>query len=1163
MEGLMFKFFSRFSKRKLVPTIAVILIIAIGTPLVTRQFWVYDADSKKFEAASSTTGSDTLTEVSKDQLVKSKQYAKIMIEYLKPKLTSDNGLVASQALAEMVKYAAIDQEITDSGDLVITPNITYQNGLKYLEQIKNQVLAISTDNSTDPIVAELDQSIKLLGKQDFKGENQGAAVKTEFTRVSDAITTKISAVKNDALKDILPDTATKLKAFPADDSVYLAAMQADSNLNQAQIESISIQQKISNLISNLTPLITAPKTDSTVSINTINNSIVNQAKAADLLQSPYVAKKLKFTDAELNDWYVQSQAILKDNAKYPDITSKSNAIGGLAYDKLHPYVGITVTDLNDKDWFVKNYGIDSAALATASTVDMAKKRLTYDIANSNYWQGYNYNPDLSGKDTQKIFANSMNTTWDSKNWDTLTALAAKQGWDITKIRKYGESDVNAYIEANQKKIVDAALAAGTSDETTTTGATQTITATGIGTQTTPTAALGSSNTDPTSIFMADGSYNETAQALQLAAAVEAQSTEAAGVKDEYNELLKNEDPRLLAKNTNAIHNLLHNNLTDSYFGQIYLAYLQVTGGVQVWDVYKERNDFCNNNKTALANDSLLTDIAKWCDQNSTEMDNVLKKAADANQRFATMSEIKGSLSMDPRTGHMLYTTPVVYFDKGGKPNIAGTIQFDPVNNQVSGNLTKAFGDSRVTIYSDAFTGEVYLEYSNITKPLVQIGSKGSILTLQTIQVSKDGKIGGTFTAFHHLMNYNPNTGQLEVKLTRDSSPYNMWINTKGELRGTYQFKVGNNISTGIMVDSKGNFTVPVNYTVNGTTLGSVWIGTNGQISGQIDLGKTIGNHSSLFVGFDKSGISSVGVPIGGIAGSPFSLSVGRDGGLSFGGFIPIAGIPVPIALGQDAHGNITLSWPGGHWSLGSESRPINAPAPKIKEDKSGYDGGQIWYHHSFKKGWKVVRVYNGPVKIDAKEQQSRAETIFKKYNEYLKRNPSISEFLNWYFYSGHELFDGGLVQLMNSGGEQKRNERLAYLMTRKLTVNGFSKVVPANAKFPNVEEYKWIQAGKKAEEFPKRPTDLLSVNPFDSDVIAKAQTAANNPTSANIAQLSVAGSTTSMSQVTTAMTTSINQDSDYAKTMAKFKEYFNPTAATTSSDGSGFIAAPATNSNTN
>lgn len=1168
----MSKFLGKFSRKKLIATVSVLLIIAIGTPLLTRQYWVYDADSSKFDATSSTSGSDTLTEVPKDQLVKSKQYAQLMINYIKSQPASTDPEVMDQRFVELIKYSAIDQEINADGNLVITPIISYQGGIRFLSQLKNQVLVLTdgandeTKLSLNQITDEIDKSIKIFGNGDFKGDNQGATVKVEFLRLSAILGSKASPMSNSNAKGIIAEASLKLKAFPTDDTQYLTATQLYSESAQTQISMISNNLEMIKIAQKINLQFTLQDPTNTVSLKPANypeekNGFVNSAKAADstpIINTGLKEIKVAVTQDVFNGWLTESKTTLA--RKDMNLDQMKTLIAGSAYDKFK--LG-TVNSETTKDQFVSANGSAFTAISTQdpeTAWNIANRNIEAAAIWSSYYEGVHIPGQGSTIQCDPNYWTKLASAIKSNNPEAVNALIASANINPAWIFKWDDTDTNGYLDGIKQKLVQAPAS-----DTAVVGDTTKID---------PLAAQ-AINTDPVSIYNADGSFNETAQAAALLASTDLLVNQTTEVRDKYKALLTGTteingkqvpNDQVIAQNNNAIKALIRNNLTDTYFGTLYLNYLRTNIPPQELDIYTERLSFCTHYGSALTTNVQLADTKSRCDEWTSQFNSLKKNQEGAIDSNVVRSEAKGSVSMDPRTGNMVYNTTAVFFDREGKPNIAGSMTFNPTTSEVSGNLTKAFGNSRVTLYSDAFTGDLYLEYSNLTKPLVQVGN---ILTLQTFSVSKEGKIGGTFTLFNRLLNYNPNTNQLELKLTSDSSPANLWVNTKGEVRGSYNFKVGNSgFSTGIIVDSKGNFTVPINYNAGGVA-GSVFIGKNGDVSGQLDLGKVIGN-TSIMVGFDKKGISSVGIPIGGIgiAGklAPFSLSIGRDGGLSFGGFVPIAGLPVPIALGQDEHGNITLSWPGGHWNLGSENRPINAPVPAMKADDSGYDAGTIWYHHSFKKGWKVVRVYNKVEGILPSEQKTRGETIFKEYNELLKRNPSISEFLNYYFYSGHEMFDKGLVEQMNNGGEQKRNELLASSLNWAIK-HGYSKVVPENARFSNPAEYKWLQDGKKSADFPERSADILDINPFDSDVIAKAQVAANNPTNANIASLTATNgaTSTSMSQITTAITSSINQDSDYAKVMRQFQLYFNPSAAApTSSADTGFVAGPTiTNANTN
>lgn len=1278
------KFFSKFSKRKLIPVVSALLIVAIGVPLLTRQFWVMDADSNTF-SSSSADEIGSLTEVSKDQLVKSKQYAKLMIDYIKARPATDDQEVLSQRLADLIKYSAIDQEINSDGYLVITPNISYQSGIKYLGELKNQVLVLAqsgddtTKSTLNQISGELDKSIKIFGNKDFKSANQVATIKPEFLRISDVLSSKANTIKDDNTKNIITEASGKLKAFPANDADYLAAINAYATLYSYKTQIVDIDQQLGKMIANVAPLLR--NSDNSVAYNSSSSNdavlgMIEQAAAETqtLPPSPYSAKKLTFTTDEFNSFRTEGQAILTstDANKYKTPQDKYNAVGSLAYDKLHPNRSST-DNTKDKQNFIKNYGTDMAALASFRSQGAGIDAVKYDIMFAYLWTGATHTAEYAGTapgtvagdqrvENNGIYFDTLIAMQGARGWDNITAEAQKLGYDISQIHKTSDgllgvrqqvseapTDTSASLTSFLSSLGQALIgklkvqapsgsAASTTPLPTDTDALAALAGRGIfnayqlstlendpdkraleegnaGIEALKKAGYSVSyiNNDPDKTALEAGQaavnainvkktndteYNallsaygsgaepgvsnfsqdqpiadsegyvaaeEELREQNMTGAISGEASKSTSSEDiftQFNNLLSGYAnlPTIIAQTNVAVTNLLHNNLTDSYFGNLYLDYLNNAVSYQTDLVYNAAKQFCQG---SLQNSSIQPDtMTNFCNQVvSTWVETPVMKAAAKNPN-PFRSELKGSLSMDPRTQHMVYTTTVAYFDKNGKPNIAGSMTFDPISNQVSGDLTKSFGDSRVTLYSDAFTGDLYVEYSNITKPLAQIGKNGNILTLQTITVSKNGQVGGTFQLFHHLLNYNPNTKEFEVKITRDGSPYNLWVNTKGEVRGSYNVNIGKTgVSVGVIIDSKGNFTIPVSYAKNGTTYGSVWIGQDGNVAGQINLGKTIGNNPLAFVGFDKNGISSVGLSIGNIKGSPFSFSIARDGSLSFGGFVPVGGLPVPVALGQDAHGNITLSWPGGHWTLGSENRPINAPAPKLKADKSGYDGGTIWYHHSFKKGWKLVRVYN-VINIKPDEQKMRGDMIFKKYNELLKRNPSISEFLNWYFYNGHGMSDDGIMLSKAADAGQKRTDYLGTVMTTVITKNGYQPVTPAYAKFPNLDEYKWIQAGNNPEEFAKRPTDLTTVNPFDPEVFAAAQQAASDPTSANLGQAAGNSATQgqSMQQITNAINASIKQDSDYAQLMARFASYFkDPTGTSTGTSdasNSAFIAAP-------
>jgi hypothetical protein len=120
--------------------------------------------------------------------------------------------------------------------------------------------------------------------------------------------------------------------------------------------------------------------------------------------------------------------------------------------------------------------------------------------------------------------------------------------------------------------------------------------------------------------------------------------------------------------------------------------------------------------------------------------------------------------------------------------------------------------------------------------------------------------------------------------------------------------------------------------------------------------------------------------------------------------------------------------------------------------------------------------------------------IMKVYSELLGRNPSIGEFLNWYFYSGHELY---------AYPDQNQKD---YRMTateaalRKVIKTGPYKNMSDQFKFPDKAEYDWIKSGKDPLTFAKRPKDILDKNPFSdgslNDSSQKGQPSVNDLVSA-------------------------------------------------------------------
>lgn len=380
-----------------------------------------------------------------------------------------------------------------------------------------------------------------------------------------------------------------------------------------------------------------------------------------------------------------------------------------------------------------------------------------------------------------------------------------------------------------------------------------------------------------------------------------------------------------------------------------------------------------------------------------------------------------SIGMNNTTGTITYNTKII--DPSGKS--AGYFSFDPVSKQFDAQFIRDVGSKKVTLYSDPRNSIVYVSVGNADNTALK---KIGVLKLMDVEIGTNGKIGGSFTLGNRLFNYNPATSAFEIPISMTASGKiafmsngdgtanrgSIIIDTKGNVRGSLKL-FGSSTSTSqgsLFLDSSGNIALNMNLrsTATSTTaardIASISIGTGGDIGGTVNIGKVIGISANAFVSFSKDGITGVAVPIGHLLGGPaFAISYGKNG-LSFGGFIPIAGLPIPVSLGADAHGNVRLTWPGGSLALfGHEDRPLTPPAPVIDTATNMIDASCIYYRHSFKKGvfgTTTVRVYQTPcTKIVVDEQKAHGDIIFQKFNQYLGRNPSVEEFMNWYFYNGH------------------------------------------------------------------------------------------------------------------------------------------------------------------
>lgn len=462
---------------------------------------------------------------------------------------------------------------------------------------------------------------------------------------------------------------------------------------------------------------------------------------------------------------------------------------------------------------------------------------------------------------------------------------------------------------------------------------------------------------------------------------------------------------------------------------------------------------------------------------------------------------KSSISINSNTGHVEYTSAIKQKVGENGYKTVGYISFDPVTHTVDASLPIQFGSKTLTLFSDPRVGDVYIELGNANGS--SLLGEGKI-ALMTVSISQSGKIGGQFRLFNRLFAYNPNSGAFEMPI-KLGNRVQFTIDTKGNVRGNIGiFGDANSSSQGsLFFDRNGNMGITLDLRTATSDYGrittaSIMYSKDGGIAGSLDLGKIIGgsNASSFFISVDKSGITGVNIPFGSWAGRPFGIGIGTNGSLSIGGFIPIAGLPIPVGITQDSSGGFRLAWPGG--SLGiikGDPRPQTPPELKTDSATGNYDASCVYYRHSFKKLFMTVRVYQVPCEtIDKTEQIARGDMIMKVYSELLGRNPSMGEFLNWYFYSGHELY---------AYPDQNQKD---YRMTateaalRKVIKTGPYKNMSDQFKFPDKAEYDWIKSGKDPLAFAKRPKDILDKNPFSdgslNDSSQKGQPSVNDLVSA-------------------------------------------------------------------
>ncbi len=459
---------------------------------------------------------------------------------------------------------------------------------------------------------------------------------------------------------------------------------------------------------------------------------------------------------------------------------------------------------------------------------------------------------------------------------------------------------------------------------------------------------------------------------------------------------------------------------------------------------------------------------------------------------------RGTIAVNPRTGNAEYQTQLCYdpTQTGKYCMTQGSFSFDPINNNFTANISGVFSGKRVNLFSDPITGDVYVAVSREDGEALYSSGKIAIVSAM---VSQDGRIGGEFKFGNRMFRFNPNSNSFEVPIAIGGSGgfrFGQEADTSGKSKdwGTVYIDSKGNVSgkvdilgdqASVFFDRTGRIAVAANIRSGGDRIGSVSIDSDGNISGSVNVGKFVGI-DGLFVSVGKGGINGVTVPIGSYLGNAIGIGINKNGGLSIGGFVPVAGLPIPIGIGQDSSGGFRLTWPGGSIGLiGGDDRPQRAPE-LAKDESDNIDASCIYFRHSFKKLFQTVRVYQEPcTKIEKEEQALRGKMIFDVYNDLLKRNPGLQEFMNWYFYSGHQLYKF----------PQHENDK-AYRMSA--TEDNLRKFITGKGNYAraregmenataNRDEYKWVKAGKSALDAPTRPDDIMESNPFDESTWEKVE----------------------------------------------------------------------------
>lgn len=495
----------------------------------------------------------------------------------------------------------------------------------------------------------------------------------------------------------------------------------------------------------------------------------------------------------------------------------------------------------------------------------------------------------------------------------------------------------------------------------------------------------------------------------------------------------------------------------------------------------------------------------------------LKKIEDLKSTVSHYGP-KGAV-IDQLTGRVQFRSPILVEQKDSSGNVLkdekggirtkeiGYALFDPVKKTYSGALTvDDFNGQRVSLVADQLTKDVYLEYGGGAGDEKIVGDDK--LGLVSVRVGENGGIGGSFTVSNRLFIYNPNTKAFQIPISLDSTvkgagfsgddvgsigKNTIFLGTDGSVTGRVgdvgKFKDGDIAGSGALyLAQDGTVTYGMSFTDGGLPLGGISINSDGDIAGTVNLAKMV--DLPLNISFGSGGITGVSFDLGGGA-TKIPISIGKNGQLAFslatfniGSLIPglnLSGIlssllKMPILnIAQDAHGNFRLYFLFGSMKLfGHENRPLMPP--EIEMDEAGnYKTECIYFRHSFKKALMTVRVYQSPcTKIEADEQKLRSAMIFEVYNRLLGRNPSTQEWANWYFYSGHQLYQWP----KHEKDKQYRMDGTKLQLEKAIMGTAYYKGINSADKLDNLKEYRWIKAGKNPLQAPTRPTDLMTADPF-------------------------------------------------------------------------------------